>query len=177
MPDYSHQRLRCERIQNKPKQVIQAPNFRDWVDALANLDRAARYNEIADCIRDGRLLPATSYRHGIERDGDPLLVQEGIKHLHLDEGSGDELLFCVEYEDAVVFLEINSHKHFGTEPPGSVLLSLHNVFLNRQDQEAEGRKKTGIAGRIEAVKSGLLKRRSTNERAERDESSPHGKDS
>jgi hypothetical protein len=174
--DYSEERLRCERFEAKPKRVIMAPNFRDWVDALGDAEVARRYNDIADRIRDGRLLATRTYRRGIERDEDALLQEDGIKHLHLDNGGGDQLLFCVEYDDAVVFLEINSHRHFGTEPPGSVLLSLHRACLEREDQDASERRKGRLSDKIAAIGRGLLRRRSASERRERAESAPRETD-
>jgi hypothetical protein len=48
----------------------------------------------------------------------------------------DVLLFAVEYADRVVFLEVNSHKHFDREPKGSVLLSLHKQCLKNEDEAA-----------------------------------------
>jgi hypothetical protein len=162
--DNSDQRLRCERIEAKPKRIIMADNFRDWVGALADPQKARRFNQLIDCVRDGRIVPPNFYRRGIERTPDDLLEEDGIKHLHLDEGGGDDLLFCVEYDDAVVLMETNSHRHFGTEPPGSVLLSLHHECLLHQDREAAERKTMRLRERIRAIKNGLLKRRTSSER-------------
>lgn len=58
----------------------------------------------------------------------------------------DVLLFAVEYDDRVVFLEVNSHKHFKTEPKGSVLLSLHHQCLKKEDEAGPERSKTAGEG-------------------------------
>jgi hypothetical protein len=135
----SNQRLRCERFEGKPKEVILAPNYRDFTKRVAREpDLEADLEEIAGCIEKGAPIHRRFYRAGLENDGDPLLVQEGIKHLHLDHMGSDVLLFAVEYPERVVFLEVNSHKHFKTEPKGSVLLSLHQQCLKSEDEQAAG---------------------------------------
>jgi hypothetical protein len=53
----------------------------------------------------------------------------------------DELLFAVEYADRVALLEVNTHKHFKTEPKGSVLLSLHRSSLIKEDDGAAKRER------------------------------------
>ena len=137
MVAHSAKRLRCERFERKPKEVIIAPNYRDFTRAVkGNQQLKSDLIEIADCIEKGAPLDRRFYRAGLENDGDPLLVQEGIKHLHLDHMGSDVLLFAVEYDDRVVFLEVNSHKHFKSEPKGSVLLSLHQQCLKNEDEAA-----------------------------------------
>jgi hypothetical protein len=133
-------RLRCERFERKPKDVIIAPNYRDFTKTVkGNQQLEGDLIEIVDRIERGTSLDRRFYRTGLENDGDPLLVQEGIKHLHLDHMGSDVLLFAVEYEDRVVFLEVNSHKHFRGEPKGSVLLSLHQQCLKSEDEAAAER--------------------------------------
>lgn len=133
-------RLRCERFERKPKAVTLAPNYRDFTRTVnGNPQLEDDLLEIADCIEKGIPLNRRFYRAGLENDGDPLLVQEGIKHLHLDHMGSDVLLFAVEYKDRVVFLEVNSHKHFKGEPKGSVLLSLHQQCLKGEDRAAAAR--------------------------------------
>jgi hypothetical protein len=171
----SKDRLRCERFETKPKRVIQAANFHDWINALNDPLIAARYNEFADCVAQGRIVPPNFYRRGIDRTPDDLLAQEGIKHIHLDEGGGDALMFVVEYDDAVVFLEINSHTHFSTQPPGSVLLSLHHNCLVQQDKDVLQRIADRIIEKAKIYRSGLLPRRRPTD-AERPADDPHAKD-
>lgn len=175
MSGKSDERLRSERIESTPKRVILSPNFRDWRGTLSDPTVARRFNEVSDHIANGHIVPPNFYRRGIDRDHDELLDAEGIKHLHLDEGGGNALLFCVEYEDAVVFLEINDHRHFQTEPVGSVLSSLHHNLLKTQDENAEERRGARIRDKMAAARKGLLKRRTSSD-SSRDESAPHGTD-
>lgn len=167
------ERRRDERVEAKAKRVVMGANFTDWIGALADAAIAARYNELTDCIVDGKLIPPSFYRRGIERTPDDLLDEDGIKHFHLDEGGGDALIFVVEYDDAVVFLEINSHKHFETEPAGSVLLSLHANCLKREDAAAAERKVERLKERIRIFRSGLKPRRSNGPSP--DATAPRGK--
>jgi hypothetical protein len=140
---HSPKRLSCERFERKPKEVIVAPNYRDFTRTVkGNEQLEGDLIEIADSIEKGAPLDRRFYRTGLENDGDPLLVQEGIKHLHLEHMGSDVLLFAVEYDDRVVFLEINSHKHFKSEPKGSVLLSLHQQCLKNEDEAAAARAAT-----------------------------------
>lgn len=158
MVESSYLRLRGERFETKPKRIILAENFKDWPGQLSDAEIGARFNQISDCLVKGNLVPPSFYRRGIERTSDELLEDEGIKHVHLDTGGGDALLFLVEYDDAVVFLEINSHVHFETEPVGSVLRSLHANCLKREDEEAESRKNERTRRRFEIFRGGLKPR-------------------
>lgn len=173
MVDHSEKRLRCERFEAKSKRVIFAPNMTDWIGALADPELAARFNQFIDCIKDGHIVPPNFYRRGIERTPDDLLEEEGIKHVHLDEGGGDVILFVVEYDDSVVFLEINTHRHFETEPVGSVLLSLHANCLRQQDAEAGERREERIAERQQIFREGLFGRRRSSDDDLPDEGAPH----
>lgn len=137
-------RLRCERFEARPKDVIRGSTYTDHTRSVARNPRLLDdLEEIADCIEQGRPLQRRFYRSGLDIDEDPLLEQEGIKHLHLDNMGSDVLLFAVEYPDRVVFLEVNSHKHFQTEPKGSVLLSLHRQCLKNEDVAAAERAGAG----------------------------------
>lgn len=90
---------------------------------------------IIRAIGNGNLVPNRCYRTGIDRDDPPdrLLIEQGIKHLHLGGPKSDTLLFLVEYETFVLLLDIQSHKVFEQEPPGSLLASLHHNALRRAD--------------------------------------------
>lgn len=137
-------RLRCERFEARPKEVIRGSTYTDHTKSVASNPRLLNdLEQIADCIEEGRPLERRFYRSGLDIDDDPLLDQEGIKHLHLDNMGSDVLLFAVEYRDRVVFLEVNTHKHFKTEPKGSVLLSLHRQCLKNEDVAAAERTGAG----------------------------------
>jgi hypothetical protein len=136
----SAQRLRCERFEQKPKEVVLAPNYRDQTRSVARNPRLVEdLEEITECIENGIALQQRFYRSGIEVDRDELLEEDGVKHLHLDNQGSDVLLFAVEYAERVVFLEVNSHRHFKTEPKGSVLLTLHQQCLKNEDAVAAAR--------------------------------------
>lgn len=70
------------------------------------------------------------------------------------------LVFVVEYEDRVVFLEINGHKHFRTDPPGSLLHALYSATLANEDRAADNRRLARVAIKRLAVSTGLKPRRS-----------------
>jgi len=150
-------RLRCDRFEQKPKRVVLAKNFKDWIGALSDPEVAARFTRLRDCITQGYIVPDHYYRRSTRQDD--LLGQEGIKHLHLDGGGGDILLFAVEYDDAVVFLEINSHRHFAGEPPGAVLRSLHANCLREQDRQVQERLADRLAARMRIVRRGIKARK------------------
>jgi hypothetical protein len=139
-----HGRLRCERFQERPKDVFRGSTYADHTKTVASDPRLLDdLEEITDCIERGRPLDRRFYRSGLEIDEDPLLEAEGIKHLHLGNMGSDVLLFAVEYQDRVVLLEVNTHKHFRTEPKGSVLLSLHRQCLKNEDIAAAVRTGAG----------------------------------
>lgn len=116
---------------------MRAPSFRDHsrrvvVGSVYDDD----FNEIVEQISAGTRLQERFYRAGIDDDHDALLEQEGVIHLHLGGKNSDVLLFLVQYPDRVVLLEINTHKHFKTDPVGSILRSLHEQYLVRTAHEA-----------------------------------------
>lgn len=75
MAIHSAKRLRCERFERKPKEVIVAPNYQDFTRSVAgNEQLETDLIEIVDCIEKGTPLNRRFYRSGIARDGDPLLV-------------------------------------------------------------------------------------------------------
>lgn len=116
---------------------------------------------IIHAIDRGNLIPTHCYRNGIERNypEDRLLDEQGIKHLHLGGASGNVILYLVEYETFVLLLEIGTHKDLETEPPGSVLASLHHACLRRADAESVSEKLYRAAGKAAIALKGLLPKR------------------
>jgi hypothetical protein len=115
---------------------VRSPNFRDYsriVEAGDAYDDDL--NAIIDEISRGGGVSERFYRAGIDSDHDTLLEQEGVIHLHLGGKNSDVLLFLVQYADRVVLLEINTHKHFKTDPIGTLLRSLHEQHLLRATAE------------------------------------------
>jgi len=92
-------------------------------------------NDIITQVSIGEDLSERFYRAGIDDDPDALLEQEGVIHLHLGGKNSDVLLFLVQYPDRVVLLEINTHKHFKTDPIGTLLRSLYEQYLLRSAAE------------------------------------------
>jgi hypothetical protein len=95
--------------------------------------------EIRERIQDGRRLPPFRYR--VNRDSpDDLLAREGIMHLHLSAKDRDEILFLVQYEEHVVFLEVTNHAPFKDDPPGSYLAQLHANALSNLESKIDAEK-------------------------------------
>lgn len=119
---------------------------------------------ITRCIGNGYLIPNHCYRNGVENNDPPdeLLASKGIKHLHLGGRDSDVLLFLVEYGTFVLFLDIQSHRVFDQEPPGSLLASLHHNALRRADALAKVEREQQEADKKKAAEKaarGLLPRR------------------
>ncbi|SES16326.1 hypothetical protein [Rhizobium sp. NFR03] len=92
-------------------------------------------------------------------------------HLHLGSQSSNELLFLLQFDDHVTFLEINDHRHFQTDPPGTLLVRLHqakvaafHAELAEQQEEIADRLRHEAAekraARVKAVKAGIKPRTS-----------------
>lgn len=169
----NNQRLKGERFEAKPKEVVRAANYRDQTGLLAHDNVLVDDLElIVACIERGKLLPPRFYRRGIERTEDQLLNEEGIKHLHLGGQESDVLVFIVEYEDRAVLLEVNSHIHFDREPIGSALCSLHMECLRQEDEAVRARKRDRIEARRKIVRRGLLTRLRARRRGKDDDAPP-----
>ncbi len=153
-------RVRDERFrEGVQRDVIRAPSFVDWTNTVFS-DREIEddFNEIVDCLLDGRLIPEKFYRNRIDHTPDALLAGDGIKHLHLGGRNSDIILFLVEYEDRVVLLEVSNHQHFATKPAGSLLRSLHHSCLATEDADAASRKSARIAAKRNLILKGLKPR-------------------
>ena len=138
------------------KRIVSAPNFRDYSRrAGKGTIYEDELNEIIEQISSGKGISEEFYRAGIDVDDDELLEKEGIMHLHLGGKNSDVLLFLVQYPDRVVLLEINTHKHFRTEPVGSILKSLHDHYLARAAAEARV-KAQELAEQADATREGRL---------------------
>lgn len=117
--------LRGPRFEMRPKEVVILDPFKDHTGLARTEPYSGDYLEFVKRIENGLELGPGFYRGGIEDSPDELLELHGIKHIHLGGQNSDVLLFVAEYRDVVVLLEINDHKHFATDPIGSLLLSLH----------------------------------------------------
>lgn len=147
--------------------MLRSPNFRDHTGLVtANSPLEDDLNEIIDRIGAGRRLPDRFYRAAIDRDHDALLDALGVMHLHLGNRGSDELLFLVQYPERVVLLEINSHKHFTTEPKGSLLSSLHQQHLERMAREAAETEIAEGAARRAAIERSVMRLRPTRQKTD-----------
>jgi hypothetical protein len=133
-----YQRLRLSRIERKKKRVRRHEHF----DVRCDLDddHEAAFIELVRCITNGERVPERFYRAGINSDTDELLERTGIMHLHLGHPGTEQLIFLVQYEDDVVLLEINDHKHFRTEPNGALLQQLFQMKLREWEQAEDARR-------------------------------------
>ncbi|WP_374944187.1 hypothetical protein [Sphingomonas sp.] len=130
--------LRGARLQTRPKEVLTVEPFKDHSGQARVEPFAKDYLEMVRRIEGGLALDERFYRKRIEDTPDELLEKHGIKHFHLGGQSSDVLVFLAEYDDVVILLEINDHKHFETDPIGSLLISLHQRTMARTAEEAAG---------------------------------------
>lgn len=154
-------RIRDERfLEGSERDVLRAPSFVDWTNSIfSDSELEDQFNEIVDCLLEGKLIPEKYYRNRIGHSPDPLLTDSGIKHLHLGGRDSNIILFLVEYEDRVVILEANDHRHFAKKPEGALLLSLHHACLKAQDSDAKQRKEERLQEKKRIVMRGLRKQK------------------
>jgi hypothetical protein len=157
------ERLRNARFeQDAPKRVDYAAA---WEMRSRGVEKGSQAEidllAIIYAIGAGNLVPERCYRHGVDRNHprDELLEDRGIKHLHLGGADSDIVLYLVEYEEFVLLLEIGTHRDLETEPPGSILASLHHNCLRRADAQAAGDRAKRIANKAAIFFKGLLPRR------------------
>lgn len=128
--------LRGATFETRPKQVLQVEPFLDHTGLARTPPYAGDFIELVRRIENGLELGHGFYRKRIGDTPDELLEVHGIKHLHLGGQNSNVLVFAAEYEDVVILLEINDHKHFATDPIGSLLVTLHRRKMEQQAEEA-----------------------------------------
>ncbi len=121
----SDEPLRGPRFQLRPKEVLRLDSFIDHTRLIKTEPYASDFVEFVRSIENGLPLGHGFYRREIDTTPDEMLVSHGIKHVHLGGAGSDVLLFAAEYEDVVILLEFNDHKHFKTDPIGTLLIALH----------------------------------------------------
>jgi hypothetical protein len=117
--------LKLSTIQPKPKEIVQAPSWRDIVGLTKRPELKQAFDTILRCIRTGRSIPQEFYRANRDSTPDELLDREDVMHLHLGNPGTRELLYLIQYDDYVILLEVSDHYHFETDPPGTILNTLH----------------------------------------------------
>lgn len=80
-----------------------------------------QFNHLMDCITNGFTIPEECYSSQIDKQGDRLLSELGVKHLHLSGPGSDIIVYLAEFDTWVELLEINTHVHLESEPRGKGL--------------------------------------------------------
>jgi hypothetical protein len=94
-------------------------------------------------LSSGEPLPERYYRAKIDTTPDALLTTHGIKHLHLGGKNSNVILYLLEYSDRISLLQISTHAHLESRPPGKNLLALFGVQLRKLEAKIAGK----VAGR------------------------------
>ncbi len=121
--------LRGKRFEQKPKVVKQSPQFDDYCGVKYNAKLRQQLYEIIDCIENGQLIPEEYYQSQIDKQGDRLLRELGIKHLHLDGQGSDIIAYFAEFGNWVELVEINTHVHLESEPRGKELKGIFRAAV------------------------------------------------
>lgn len=116
-----HKLLKGKRFEQKPKIVRKAPDFHDHCGVRSHARLTGELHEILDCLHNGWPIPPEFYPGRIDTQGDRLLRELGVKHLHLDGPGSDIIVYMAEFEDWIELLEINTHVHLESEPRGKEL--------------------------------------------------------
>lgn len=111
------------RFEQKPKRVTKADDFCDECGVQYNARLQLELNEALDCIHNGWEIPDHFYPRDVDKYGDRLLNELGVKHLHLGGQGSDVIVYMAEFDSWVELLEINTHVHLETEPRGKELKS------------------------------------------------------
>jgi hypothetical protein len=134
----SDEPLRGPRFETRPKEILRIQPFTDHTRIVKSEPYASDFLEFVRSVENGLPLGRGFYRREIDTTADELLETHGIKHVHLGGAGSDVLLFAAEYEDVVILLEINDHKHFRTDPIGSLLIALHERKMAQAAAAAAG---------------------------------------
>ena len=146
-------RLRLAWIEQKPKRVHFVRGHARSVRLTP--EQEACLLEIRARIESGQRLPPFCYRVNRDSSADDLLEREGIMHVHLSADDRGEILFLVQYERNVVFLEVASHAAFRDDPPGSYLARLHQHALAELEGGFAAEDAGDVAGTKERIRRGL----------------------
>lgn len=119
--------LKGKRFEQKPKRVVQAPDFHDYCGVKHHARLMTEFHELLDCIHNGWPISDEFYQRQIDLQGDRLLQQLGVKHLHLGGQGSDVIVYMAEFEDWVELIEINTHVHLESEPRGRDLKGAFRV--------------------------------------------------
>lgn len=118
-PRYPH-RLRLKHIEATPKEVRFVGDTLDVRIKLSN-ETALDLADLRDLVQSGSPLPGRYYRPSMARRSDDLLFNRGIMHLHLKSHDDDTVVYLIQYQDHIVIICIDTHKHLRAHPPGAGL--------------------------------------------------------
>ncbi|MBF0326474.1 MAG: hypothetical protein HQL42_15580 [Alphaproteobacteria bacterium] len=113
-------RLRNRYIETKPKEFKYlggAPDIRITVRDETLEDLA----DLRELIEQGQTIPDRYYRKSTNRRGDELLIKRGIVHLHLKSHDNNALVYLIQFDDHVIMICLDTHKHLEAHPPGANL--------------------------------------------------------
>jgi hypothetical protein len=108
-------------------------------------------------LSNGEPLLPRHYRARIDdpTSPDPLLDKYGIKHLHLVRQNSDVILYCIEYRQMVLLLQVSGHVALDDADAGEAM------FLETQQQlhELSIYQRLGQAIRALGVFLGILRKK------------------
>jgi hypothetical protein len=153
-------RLRESRLRyGRRRRVYLVENYADLVGVDKDPVLQRDLVTIVRYIEAGLELPPRFYRRGLGVDRDALLERTGIMHLHLGGRNSNALLYLVQYEEYVAFLQISSHRHFETIPPGVNLERQYEPALKRRERRVNDDAASRASKISKALtKSGLRKK-------------------
>lgn len=129
--------LRLDYLEAKPKRVHDIASWTETVGLRNRPDLQTALTQIRSHIVRGMSLAPRFYSKYRDRRLDALLAQEGIMHLHLGDQNTRELLFVMQFDTHVVFLEVSDHAPIREHPPGSTLKARHGRTVERWRAETE----------------------------------------
>lgn len=129
--------MRRARIQGPGIKVFFSATYRP--NSEISEEAKADLRELVSLIEQGKRLPERYYRKDINTTADYLLDNLGIAHLHLVQKNSDELVYLAQFPDAVIILEVGTHRHFHTVPIGKLLAQGHSVELSRRTSIEKGK--------------------------------------
>ena len=86
---------------------------------------------------------------------DPLLEKYGIKHLHLVRQNSDIILYCIEYRQMVLLLQVSGHVALDDEAAGEAMF----LETRQQLRELSIYQRLGQAIRALGVALGVLRKK------------------
>ena len=133
--------LKGKRFEQKPKVIVKAPDFGDHCGVMHDARLRVQLNFLLDCISNGFQIPEEYYSDRIDKQGDRLLSELGVKHLHLSGPGSDIIVYMAEFENWVELIEINTHVHLESEPRGAGLKGAFRGALAKAVKAVKPKKK------------------------------------